>query len=455
MAHPVLMPKQGITVESCVITKWHKKPGDMVQKGETLYSYETDKATFDVEAEQDGALLAVFFPEGEDIPVLTAVAAIGEPGEDVSALDPRNARREDSAASVPVEAPKPEPTIVPSTPTAPATPSQPVVPTLTTYPAPSSGEGEPRISPRARALAASVGLIPNRLTGTGPDGRIIERDVRAQMAAGPVDPPPVDIAARREEIRQRLMESEPPFEPPTGDINLSIPHPDYRKVRLSGVRRAIARSMTQSLTSMAQLTLSTSFDATAMLDMRKAFKASSDPEIQGITLTDMVLYAVVHTLVEEEHWHFNAHLVEDVLHLYKKVHLAFAVDTPRGLLVPVIRSANRLSLRQLSLKAKSLAAEAQQGSISPDLLSGGTFTVSNLGGLGIEHFTPVINPPQTGILGVNNITYRPRDEEGSSFYPAIGLSITFDHRAVDGAPAARFVRAIGQWLENIQALLAG
>lgn len=444
---PVLMPKQGITVESCVITSWAKKPGDAVKLGDLLFSYETDKATFDVEAEVEGTLLAVFFEADEDIPVLTPVAVIGNPGDDFASLDPRSGNGE-APAQAAAPAPAPAPVAAPIAAPAPVTPvveaaPAPAAPIAAPVQAAASA-GNVGISPRAKALAGSLGLDASLASGTGPEGRIIERDVRTLMASGPVAAPAAAVA---EQAVIPAAAAAPVLQSAAG-------MGEYEDKRLSGVRRAIAKGMTTSLTTMAQLTLSSSFDATAIMAQRKAFKNSTNPQIAGITLTDMVLFAVTRVLQTEEHAHFNAHLIDETMRYYKQVNLAFAVDTPRGLLVPTIYNAQNMSLRQMSVEAKNLASAAQSGNIAPDLLTGGTFTVSNLGGLGIEHFTPVINPPQTGILGLNNITWRPRGPQGD-FYPAMGLSITFDHRAIDGAPAARLLQAIGKQLENVSELLAG
>ena len=423
MAEAILMPKQGITVESCVITGWSKQVGDAVKVGEILFTYETDKAAFDVTAETDGTLLAVFFPDGEDIPVLTAVGVIGAPGEDFvlpSGAPPLSDGR--AKASDTPSAGTSTPAVTPMPAGAPATAGTPIA---AAHASPASGASA--ISPRAKGVAALLGVDATQATGSGPNGRVIERDVRALFAQ--------------------------PAAQTAHAAAASSPTPGaYTDERLSGVRKAIARSMMASLQNMAQLTLSSSFDATAIQACRKAFKASKDADIAGITLTDMVLFAVSRVLTRPSQRHFNAHLEGETMRLFSDVHLAFAVDTPRGLLVPVIRNAHALSLIQLSQEAKRLAAQCQNGGISPDLLAGGTFTVSNLGGLGIEHFTPVINPPQTGILGLNNITWRPKDA-GGELYPAMGLSITFDHRAVDGAPAARFLQEVGGLLEGFAAAL--
>ena len=230
--------------------------------------------------------------------------------------------------------------------------------------------------------------------------------------------------------------------------------PEYEDVKFSGIRRAISKSMTTSLHTMAQLTHNTSFDATAILNYRKALKAAGG-DYAGITLGDIILYAVSRTVLNYPD--LNANMVEEnSIRKFKHVNLGVAVDTPRGLMVPTIFHADEMSLLEISKAVKELAAECREGSINPDKLSGGSFTVSNLGNLGVESFTPVINPPQTGILGVCGTIDRVRKGADGSIqiYPAMGLSLTYDHRAVDGTPAAKFQQELGKNLENFTTLLA-
>ena len=330
MANAVLMPKAGITVESCIIGKWEKKVGDQIAEGDILFTYETDKAAFECESTAAGELLEIFFSDGEEVPCLVNVCAIGTKGEDVSALRPDGA-----------------------------------------------------------APAAAV-------------------------AAGP----------------------------------------EYEDVKFSGIRRAISKSMHNSLTSMAQLTHNFSFDASAILAYRKMLKESGG-ECAGITIGDLILYAVSRVLPG---WpDLNAHMLDDVsIRKFNHVNLGVAVDTPRGLIVPTIMHADEKSLLEISNELKVLAAEARDGAISPDKLTGASFTVSNLGGFGVESFTPVINPPQTGILGVCTTVQRPRKGADGSIqlYPAMALSLTYDHRAIDGAPASRFVQELCKQLEHFTVLLA-
>ncbi|MBO5925168.1 MAG: 2-oxo acid dehydrogenase subunit E2 [Clostridia bacterium] len=409
MANAVIMPKAGITVESCIIGTWEKKVGDVVKVGDVLFSYETDKASFECESTAEGTLLEVFFNEGDEVPCLVNVCAIGNPGEDCSALRPDSAAPQEDKPAEKVE--KVE-----------------VAPIATTAVA---GD-KTAVSPRAKKLAERAGVDASLATPTGPNGRVIERDVRALMDNPVVANAPVAPVAAPAPVAEE----------------------EYKDVKFSGIRRAISKSMHTSLSTIPQLTHTISFDASTILAYRKMLKGA-EGEYAGITLGDMVLYAVSRTLLN--HPDLNATMLDDNnIRLYKHVNLGVAVDTPRGLMVPTIFRADEMSLLEISKAVKKLAAECREGNISPDKLSGGTFTVSNLGSMGVESFTPVINPPQTGILGVCCTTERvKKGADGSiSVYPAMALSLTYDHRAVDGSPAARFQKELAQNLENFTALLA-
>ncbi len=431
MATAVIMPRQGQSVESCIIGRWHVGVGDRVAEGDTLFTYETDKATFDERAQLAGTLLAIFFGEGEDVPVLTTVAVIGEAGEDVAEFQPvglEPAPAEMQAAAPTAAAAAPERLIVATTDT------------------------EAPVSPRARAAAERGGVDLSGLAGSGPGGRVIERDVQAAHAAGRFVGRPQEIAPAP------APTASAPAAPlaPAATETETWTEPDTR------IRQVIATQMHRSLSEMAQLTLHASFDATAMLALRRRLRAAAAEGLgreEGFTLTeqvptinDLILYAVSRVL--PRHPRLNANYQPGEITFFRHVQLGVAVDTERGLMVPTLRDADRLSLGAISTRVRELAAACQTGEISPDLLTGGSFTVTNLGTLGVEQFTPVINPPQTGILGVGTLTTGIRDADGSpATYPRMGLSLTFDHRAVDGAPAARFLQDLTRALANIDILL--
>jgi pyruvate dehydrogenase E2 component (dihydrolipoamide acetyltransferase) len=458
MATVVIMPKQGQSVETCAIVSWKKKVGDAVRLGEVICEVETDKAAFEVESTAEGTLLAIFHEAGSDVPVLSPIAAIGKPGENIEAL----ARGEGPAQAAPMAQP------------AQAAPAKPAP--AASAPAQGLGGEKPAVSPRARALAASRGVTLAGLRGTGPGGRVIERDVDAAFAQGqPLTPAAraaaagaavsaegtgmggrvraADVAAQGAARAAAAPAAAPATEAPAPGAPMAPGA--VTELKVTGVRKLIAERMLASLQSTAQLTLASSADARALLDLRGRFKES--PEALGlrdVTINDMVLFAVSRALLS--HRDVNAHFSGDTIRQYADVHLAFATDTPRGLMVPVIRSAHALSLRALSQEARRLAAACREGGIRPDEMQGGTFTVTNLGGLGIESFTPVLNPPQVAILGVGSIVARPVIGAGgaASFMPHIGLSLTINHQVVDGAPGARFLQTLAGSLARLDLLLA-
>ncbi|MBE6562490.1 MAG: 2-oxo acid dehydrogenase subunit E2 [Ruminococcaceae bacterium] len=432
MANLVIMPRQGQSVESCIITAWHKKKGDKVAEGDIIYSYETDKSAFDEPSLYSGTILEVFAAEGDVVPCLDPVCIIGEEGEDISALIPGGAA-EEAAPEVKAEEKKEEVVAAPV----------------------ATGEvvkGERvKISPRAKALSLKTGVDMTKVVPTGPHGRIIERDINLALDAGyRASSAAVEAFLRGEavEVPEEAPEAVAPAAPVAA---AAVNFAECEEVPMSGVRRAISRSMHASLSEMAQLTLNASFDATKLMAYRASLKAGAEAlGLPKISLNDMVFFAVSRTLLK--HPDVNATLKDDVIRKYKHANIGLAVDTERGLLVPTIFGADTLSLAEISKANKEAAGKAREGTLTPDEMSGGTFTITNLGSLGIESFTPVINPPQVAILGVCAITQRLKAD--GSVYSAMGLSLTFDHRAIDGAPAARFLKDLATALENFDILLA-
>ena len=424
MAQVVIMPRQGQSVESCVITEWKKKVGDKVAVKDVLFSYETDKSSFDELSTVEGTLLAVFHEEGDDVECLLPVCVIGNEGEDISALVPKT----DAPAAAPAEE-KADEKAEEKKPEVAAAPTGEAV----------SKEGRLKISPRARHLAERTDADLSRAVPTGPNGRIIERDVNALLDKGwtNADKP---AEAKVEETAAPAVAAAPAADA-------------YTDVKLTKVRKVIAANMHASLSNMAQLTLNSSFDATQIMAYRAQLKDNAEKlGLNNITINDIILYAVSRTILSFKD--LNAHYLEeqDIIRYFNTVNIGIAVDTERGLLVPTVFGAEKMSLNELSGEAKTVIKAAQAGQISPDKLKGASFTVTNLGAMGIESFTPVVNPPQTGILGVGAVTYRLKAD--GSTYPAMGLSLTFDHRALDGAPAAKFMKALCDNLANFNLLLA-
>lgn len=441
MATIVVMPQLGNSVESCIIVEWMIAEGDTVSVDQTLASIETDKSTMEVPSTAEGTVLKLLWEEGDEVPVKDPLIIVGEPGEDISGLVPGG-----DAAPAEAAAPAEQAAAAPEA----------------AAPAFATERATGAVSPRARALAASNGVDASAIAeGSGPHGRVIERDVAAAIAAGPV----LTSAARAAGVSAaegtgiggrvsvadagRTAEAAPAAAVAAPAAAADFPGAST-SAPLKGVRKVVAKRMMESLTSTAQLTLNTTANAAGILAMRKKVKNADEAlGLNKITLNDLVCFAVSRTLLKYPV--FNAHLEDGVLTEFEQVHLGFACDTPRGLLVPVIRSAQALGLKAFSDEAKRLAGGAIDGSLSPDFLSGGTFTVSNIGSFGIETFTPVINLPQTAILGVGAITPRPTVAADGSIgvEQRLNLSLTIDHQVIDGADGARFLRDLVAAIENI------
>ncbi len=425
MAEAVFMPRLGQSVESCIITRWEKKKGEIVAEGDVLFCYETDKASFDEIAKVSGILLEIFYEEGDEVPVLANVALIGKAGETVDAF-----RSSASTSAIAELSPSAETSNSGSLLVA----EQNVVNVET------PSDSKIRISPRARCMAQANGISLQGLQGSGPNGRIIVRDVESVGLNIPKVEPFVPVSTKPVQAV-----SVPAFDPISSND-------DYVESPLSNMRKLIAKGMHASLQNSAQLTHHTSADARKLLELRAFYKVRAEKgEIPNITLNDLVCYATVRAL--EKMPAINSHFLGDRTKTFKKVHLGIAVDTDRGLMVPVIRNADDLNLKALATQTKAMAENCRKGNVDPELLrsENASFTISNLGAYGIEIFTPVINLPQSGILGVNTITYRPADIGNGiiAFIPVIGLSLTYDHRALDGAPASAFLKEIRNQIENL------
>ncbi len=486
MAKEIVMPKLGNTVESVIIVEWKKNIGDSVAEGEVLCEVETDKATVDVEAEAAGTLLARFFEADDEVEVLKPFAVIGAEGEDISGMIPPGAEEPASGSgtgadtAVSADTGRPGEGAAAGAGAAPASGSSAASAMSGAEPlsaAPLAG-GAAGISPRARNLAASSGLGALPSSGSGPGGRVIERDVRmaldgrmpltpAAKAFGTEAPSSgTGIGGRVTSVDMAAFASGGSGGMAgvagTGSLNasgasatsaaraLSFPGP-VETVPVKGVRRLIAERMHASLLGTAQLTLNTSASAASLLSWRKAYKES--PEELGlskVSLNDMVMFTVARLL--PRHSGLNALFKEGGMQRYRHVHLGFAVDTPRGLMVPVIRFADRLSLAEISLEIRRLAAACRDGSISPDELDGGTFTVTNLGSFGVETFTPILNAPQVAILGVGAVVNSPVEKADGTvgMEKRMGLSLTIDHQIIDGAPGARFLKDLNAMLGRLE-----
>ena len=431
MAHAILMPKPGQMTEECTVVSWHKKEGDPVKRGDVLFEIETDKSTMEVEAFDDGVLLRIVAAEGAVVPVNNVCAYVGEPGEAIpeaaSAAPTVPALTAPAPLAVPARSPAPAAAPVPAT-SAPASVQ--------------ASEGRIRISPRASRAAAEAGVDPRTITGSGPGGRITERDVLAasrvaaagMAATGPVAARGVTAAA-----------AAPRVGPPPASAPLAIlPVDGEEEPRpLNRMRRVIADRLTHSWTSTPHFTVTVAVDVTGLLALRAELKAAGT----NLTVTDFVLAATAQTLAEFP----DVNSRTDGLSVWprRRVHLGVAVALPGGLVVPVIRDADRLPIGELHDRTVALATAARGGSLALDDMTGSTFTVSNLGMFGVDEFSAIINPGEAAILAVSSaIPTAVAIGDGLAVRTIMKLTLSADHRLVDGEMGARFLGAIRRRLED-------
>ena len=451
MAEKVVMPKQGNSVESCVIDEWKKKEGDTVEVGEILCEAETDKSTIEVESTAAGTILKILYQEGDDVPVMLPIAIVGQSGEDISALLAEAGASSDSAKA---DAP------------AAAEPAKEVVVEKKAETVEATGAvGTTMASPRARNLAAGSGLDLSGVAPTGPKGRIIERDVKSALEGHqPLTPTALAAVQQGTEVpafgsgiggRVLLRDLKKKVAAAGVAAAEQIAFPgNVTEVPVKGVRKVTAKRMLESMQTTAQLTLNAYADATVIMGLRAKFKnAAPELGVAKITLNDLVMFAVAYTL--KQFPEFNAHYLGDKIVQFESVHLGMAVDTSKGLMVANIKNADSRSLRGLSAEAKRLVDICREGKAQPDDISGSTFSVTNVGAFGINTFTPVLNIPEVAILGIAAVEPRPERRNGTvEFIDKIGLSLTINHQAVDGAPGARFLKALCENIANIDMLLA-
>ena len=440
MAEAVIMPKQGQSVEACIITEWFKNVGDSVSEGDLLFAYETDKASFEEEAKLSGTLLTRFYEEGDEVPVLLNVAVIGSEGDDISSFSSNGETKkiendkEKTATKEVVEEKQ----------------------VSADAPAPiQNTNGEIFISPRAKKLADANAIQVGELNGGGPKGRIIERDVEAFLQSHPTKTSLAKAKAANEQLSSPTEGSAIGGRVSASDFDNSTfgKEGDYKIEKLPNIRKLIAKAMHNSLQNSAQLTHHLGADARNILALRKNAKAAmADGLDVNITLNDMICFATIKAL--QQFPNVNSHFLGEEMRLFNNVHLGLAVDTDRGLMVPSIRNASDLSIKGLARQMKKVAEDCRAGNIDPDLLNpeAASFTVSNLGNYGVEMFTPIINLPQSAILGVNTIVPRPKDLGNGAygFVPYLGLSLTYDHRSIDGGEATRFVKQVAIEIENLE-----
>jgi len=439
MATPIIMPKQGNTVEECLLSEWRVAVGDAVQEGDIIADIETDKTTGEIAATAGGTVLTLFWEEGELVPVFQNICVVGEAGESFAEFTP-------DGAEAPAEVAEDDTSAAAGSAPAPAV-ETPVAATT----------GAAPLSPRARTFLADHPTNLAGVAGSGPDGRILEKDVAAayhsgarlspaaaaKQAAGEAAPASGSGVAGM--VLASDMGKGAPVAAPTSAAEDVI-----TEVKLPNIRKIIAKNLMAALHEQAQYTMNAEADVTGLLALRKQIKGAGEAlGLANVNIGDMVMFAVVKALAK--HPELNAEFDGSVIRQHSAVNVGFACDTPRGLMVPVLHGAQSMGLGQMGAAVKSLAKDAIGGTLDPDAMVGGTFTVSNLGAFGVTTFTPVINPPQVGILGVGKALLRPvRTAAGVEYRDFMQLSLTLDHRVVDGAPGARFLQTLTTILENFQ-----
>jgi pyruvate dehydrogenase E2 component (dihydrolipoyllysine-residue acetyltransferase) len=406
VAVEAVMPKFGLTMTEGTIQKWFKAEGEAIKVGEALFEVETEKVLYEIESLASGTVAKLLYPVEAVVPVGLPVAVIAEAGENVAEVAARYGTGAPTATTA-------------ATP-APATPAAPS-PASATTPAGGRREGAP-VTPAARKLAEEHKVDLSRVAGTGPGGRVTREDVQKVIDAGGQAPAP--SAA------------------PSPAATPVVSAPAGQSLPLRGVRKVIAERMHRSLQGSAQLTITTEVDVSQLIDRRQEVQREFNA-----TYTDFIIQACAHAL--KQHARMNAALDGDAIHLQEQISVGVAVALDEGLIVPVIHNTDKKSLKDIAQEARGLAEKARAGKLTLEEVSGGTFTVSNLGMYGVDGFTPILNTPQTGILGVGRIVEKPVIYRGEiAKRSMMVLSLTFDHRVIDGAPAGAFLQTVADLLAH-------
>jgi len=437
MANPIIMPKFGQMTEESAIVEWRKKEGDKVVKGDILFTVETDKSVMEAESFCDGTLLKILVPAGVNVPVSSTVGFIGQPGEALPAVENPKPVESKPAAIAPAP-PKPV-SIAPTTKA-----NLPVMslaqPTVAAAPALF------RISPRAAALAKNAVIDPQPIRGTGPNGRIVEKDVRAYLAAKGFDKlriaPAAKNLAAKEKIDLLAVTVGEGGRISVADVERAIAE---KPKAMSKMRQVIGQRLTQSVVTQPHFFVTVSVDMTDLIAYRTQLKAAGAP----YTVTDFISQAVVLTL--KEFPDVNSSTDGKSVRWNSRVNLGVAVSLEQGLVVPVIRNADNLTLAEINAAAKVLAEKARAGKLAPDEMTGSTFTISNMGMLNVENFTAIINTGEAAILAIASTSPQPAVRDGKVVVRQLmKITLSSDHRIVDGALAARFINAIKAKLEDLE-----
>ena len=440
MAENILMPQAGQDLEFGSVVEWKKQEGDPVAKGEVVCVIESEKVTLEIESPSEGVLLKIIVPAGQDAKVLTPIGVVGQAGEQVAPnAAPSDAEEPDEEEPKTAEAaPK-------------ATPS-----------------GKVKASGKAKKVAKEHGVDLAQVTGTGPGGRITSKDVEAYLQKKPAAAIAADVKATP---TAKAMAAEKGLDLSsvrrtgaggvitTEDVEAALkaaPIPaaespsaltQAEEIPIVGVRRAVFRNMYASLQNQAQLTLHTEASAEGLITTRKKMNAAEGKSGRKISFNALIIKAIASAL--KKHPHANASVVEDKIVVWRQIHVGLAVDLGKGLIVPKVRTADAKTVPQIQAELDGLLQAAREGTLSPDDLTNGTFTLTNLGAWDIDFFTPIVNNPESAILGVGRIVERPVKKDGQLvFEPHISLSLTIDHRIIDGAPGAAFLKTIKDMIED-------
>ncbi|MEY7999897.1 2-oxo acid dehydrogenase subunit E2 [Clostridium sp. Mt-5] len=443
-----VMPKLGLTMTEGTLVNWHKSEGEKIEKGEILFEVETDKLTNEIEAKEGGVLRKVLVEEGETVKCLVPVAVIADENEDISELLKQ-------AGSQNGESEKEEEE------------KQPKVQTPAKTAEPVKVGGRIKISPVARKLARQSGANYELITGTGPMGRIVKKDVEGYIENNRIKVSPaaaklakelnVDLVGIKKDgriMKKDVLEAsevakmtaavseEKAEEKVLPQQTVKEVNRGEKEVKMSGMRKVIAKRMSQSVSVSPTVTYNMSMDTSELKRLKNSFK-----DIFKVTYTDLLIKIVSQVL--KEFPLANCSVEGDTFILKNYVNMGVAVALEDGLLVPVIKDCDIKGLKQITTEFKELAKKARENQLGPDDLTGGTFTITNLGMFGIDTFSPIINQPEVAILGVNKIVETPVVENGEIVIkPLMSLSLTADHRAIDGAYAARFLQRVKQYVEK-------
>src|ERR1035437_4366864 len=440
MATPIIMPKFGQMTEESAIVEWLKKEGDKVAKGDILFTVETDKSVMDVESFEAGTLLKIAVKPGVSVPVQSTVGFLGQPGEAIPEV----------TAPAPAPTPKPQ-EVGRAVPSAPSTllqhSSTPSLPSPQPSITPPIQSALFRISPRAAGLARDCVTDPSRIKGSGPGGRVVEKDVKAYLEARGYSQLRISPAAKQLAAKEKLdvlaiQGTADSGRISVGDVQRALAE---KPKAISKMRQIIAQRLTQSVVTAPHFYVTVEVDMTDLLKFRAQLKEQGAP----YTVTDFISEAVLLTL--KEFPEVNSSTDGKTTRWNSHVHLGVAVSLEQGLVVPVIRNADELTMTEVNARAKELAEKAQNGKLAPDEMTGSTFTISNMGMLNVENFTAIINPGESAILAVSSTLKKPVVRDDKVVARCImKITLSSDHRIIDGAMAARFVNAVKQKLEDLE-----